>query len=639
MSKTLRRLAATSAAAVALTGLAVPLAPAPALAYPAMEIEYFLSDADGDGTYGLWVRTTPAGAATKVVENGSVNLSDLSVSQDGSRIAYLQTTLNASGNPVRDQVVVRDISNRLVRVVSDVLETNTTGNSSPALSSDGNTVVWTSGGPNSTPSILKAATGAGSAAVTRSGFFDPVFLDSTTLLAQDAASGAFKTFPVSGNTTPQAVALDGNTAFDVAVSADHTQLAWAVDTTGGGATPTADIQVASLTLTNGAATLGSPVTVATGMANLTPAFSRNGNTVYFTKFDASTATPGPGDIYSTPAAGPSSSAAVTTATTGDENDVVIGTSDDGTAPGGATAKPAVLNGTSATLSWTLPTDPDLSGVSVVRMQGSTVQKTVYVPAPVTAFADSGLTLGSTYTYAITAVDRSGNTAAAASRQLTALKAAPTVADPTSTTSAKAAFPVSFAAVAPSTAKFYVDYLPVGTSTYKHWVTGAAGRVRTFGVAGTTNVATTTSVPGTNYTLRVMIKDAYGNASPWVYNPRAVVPFDQTKATLVGGTTVSSAAAYLSKYYRMATTRSYAKVTLTGNRLQIVGWKCSTCGSFDVYDGSTRVATVSSYATSTKVRTVLYTRTYTRVGTHTFTIRPRGTAGHPNVVLDGFAMRR
>jgi hypothetical protein len=37
--------------------------------------------------------------------------------------------------------------------------------------------------------------------------------------------------------------------------------------------------------------------------------------------------------------------------------------------------------------------------------------------------------------------------------------------------------------------------------------------------------------------------------------------------------------------------------------------------------------------------VLFTRTYSRVGTHTFTIRPRATSGRPNVILDGFAMRR
>jgi hypothetical protein len=84
----------------------------------------------------------------------------------------------------------------------------------------------------------------------------------------------------------------------------------------------------------------------------------------------------------------------------------------------------------------------------------------------------------------------------------------------------------------------------------------------------------------------------------------------------------------------------AKVTLFGNRLQIVGIKCSSCGSFDVYDGSTRIATVSSYKSGTSVyRTVLFTKSYGSFGTHTFTVRPKPVAGRPNVMIDGFAMRR
>ncbi|MDP9183812.1 MAG: hypothetical protein M3P04_13670, partial [Actinomycetota bacterium] len=134
-------------------------------------------------------------------------------------------------------------------------------------------------------------------------------------------------------------------------------------------------------------------------------------------------------------------------------------------------------------------------------------------------------------------------------------------------------------------------------------------------------------------------DEFGNSSAFTASDKAVVPFDQSKATFVGGGAVASSAAYLGSYKRMTTTAQYARVSLVGNRLQVVGWKCSSCGSFAIYDGATKIGTVNSYSATLTPRVTLFTKTYTTSATHTFTIRPLGTVGHPGVVLDGFAMRR
>jgi hypothetical protein len=90
---------------------------------------------------------------------------------------------------------------------------------------------------------------------------------------------------------------------------------------------------------------------------------------------------------------------------------------------------------------------------------------------------------------------------------------------------------------------------------------------------------------------------------------------------------------------MTSTSAYARFSLIGNRLQVIGFRCSSCGSFAVYDGATKIATVSTYSSTTVARAVLFTKTYTRSMKRTFTIRPLGTSGHPAVALDGFAMRR
>lgn len=145
--------------------------------------------------------------------------------------------------------------------------------------------------------------------------------------------------------------------------------------------------------------------------------------------------------------------------------------------------------------------------------------------------------------------------------------------------------------------------------------------------------------GGTYRFQLVAMDAFGNSTPYVGSAKAVVPFDQTKATLYGGANVTSAGAYLGSVRRLSATSHYARVSLVGNKLMVIGWRCTTCGKVAIYDGSTRIATVDTYAASTQRRVVLFSRTYSASATHTFTLRPLATAGRPYVWLDGFAMQR
>lgn len=630
------RRTAVATVATVVAGLSlVPLTATPAsAAVGPVEKAFVIADTDGDGFYGLHARTTPNGTLTKVFELDTLDVSDLTSSADGSRIAYIQDTYNSLGDQVREQVVVRDVSSRQVRVVEDIPASDTTFDFRPVLSPDGNTVMWTRLGLTPTSVSLttrKAVVGAGAATQFANGYSVAAFASSTTVLAQNL-SGTIVSIPAAGG-SPAATSGFPVDADGITVSVDGTHVAWALDQSTSSA-DIAQIQVATLT-TGGTVTAGAPTSLTSTLNNREPAFSRDGTTVYFVRNNG---TGGNGDVWSAPAdAG--TPAAVVVATAADDADVAIATTDDGTLPGDATAGTATLMGTSALVRWTLPADADLSGVIVKRSLGATLQKAFYVPAPLTSAVDSGLVLGSTYTYTFTSIDRSGNLAATpATHQLTAVKAGAIFADPTSNTSTKTWFPVRFAAGSvPSSVHFTVSYLRPFVGTYSTWVTDQPGATRFFGTPATATQAATTSVAGGNYRFRVVATDSFGNTSSVAVSGWAVVPYDQTKASYSGGVTNTISSAYLGSYRVLKTPATYARISFTGLRLQIVGSRCASCGVFDVYVGTTRIGTVDTYRSSTLQRSVLFTKSFGS-GTKVVTIVPRGTAGRPNVILDGFGIR-
>jgi hypothetical protein len=628
-----RRAASATALTLASCALTLPFA-APARATAPAERIWTIVDSDGDGSYGLNA-TNPT---SKVDESLTSEVTDLSSSADGTRVIYSRQS--DSGQTI----VVRDMSGRYVRTVSSLPSTSTSFDIQPVLSPDGKTAVWTRitmGASSFSFSVLKVAVASGSPTTLVANRGVLAFLDNGTLLTQSMTNGTYAATTLTGSTETVSGNLPtGADQFMVSPLGD--KIAWYEDTTPDASdVSTGDVKVASLTDNGGSWTVGSATTLSGALDNEQPAFSRDGLSLRWVQYDGNV---GPGDVISRPVDASAPAAPLGT-TADDELDVAVtaAPSDDVTAPGAATATPFTLNGTTPVIRWTPPADADLSGVLITRrLHGSATKQIdrLYVPAPLASYTDKNLVLGQTYDYTLETVDRAGKIGPAVSRSLTAIKPGPVFGVPTSAKSTKTTFPVAFAAGALSTTKLWVDFVPAGGTTWQHWVNGVTGPIRTFGVAGTTGVASTTATAGQSYGFHVKAQDAYGNTSAFVNGTdKAVVPYDQTKASLYGGTTVASTSAYLGSYRRLTTSSQYAKVTLVGNRLQVVGWKCSGCGSFAIYDGATKVATVSTYSASTIARTVLYTRSYSASGTHTFTIKPVGTAGHPAVLLDGFAMRR
>jgi hypothetical protein len=623
-------LALTAVAAAAL----VPLSAAAAGAsVTGTELSVYTADSDADGLYGVYARTAAGALSVLVPEAATTDATGLAVTRDGSRFAYVEDTYDAAQDLVRERLVVRDISTRLIRV-AEVLTGAADLVQDVALSPDGQTLAWTRAHRDDsgvTSQLLRTAVAGGDATVVTGGdgLVEPAFLDGGTLVARGPSGPV--TLPVEGG-TPTALAGAPARARDFAVSADGAAVAWALDTGAPNMADTStDLQVADLVLTP-VAGVSDVRTRASGLANESPAWSLDGLTVHFVR---SSGTPtSEGDLWSVPAEGSATARAVATTGGVDEDRVGPGLRESA-APAGAGAVPAVLSGTSATVRWSLPADPSLTGVSITRSApGTPTTAQVFVPAPLTSYVDTGLVVGKTYSYAITTLDRSDNPGPGATRRLVATRAGASIADPTSSASAAAPFRVTFAPAATVT----VDYRVNGAGPFVQWLRRQPARPRVFGTPSG-GAAATRSTPGNSYSFRLQAFDAYGNATPSTAGGTAVVPFDESRATFTGSTSAGHASdRWLGTVRALDAAGAAARLTVRGNRFQLVGERCPSCGVVDVYIEGRRVAGVDTRASSRQPRRVLVTRALGS-GDHVVVVRARGTAGRPRVVVDGFAVRR
>jgi hypothetical protein len=157
------------------------------------------------------------------------------------------------------------------------------------------------------------------------------------------------------------------------------------------------------------------------------------------------------------------------------------------------------------------------------------------------------------------------------------------------------------------------------------------------VTGST-VTMTTAARGYTYCFSVRSRDRAGNISAWTTQRCAAIPLDDRSLTAGTGWSRRTGSAYYAGTYTVAT-RAAIALTRTGvraRRVALVATTCATCGTVDLYLGSTRIERVSLRSTTTRRKVVLGGLTFTRLRQGTLTIRTISTG---RVEIDGLVVWR
>jgi hypothetical protein len=83
--------------------------------------------------------------------------------------------------------------------------------------------------------------------------------------------------------------------------------------------------------------------------------------------------------------------------------------------------------------------------------------------------------------------------------------------------------------------------------------------------------------------------------------------------------------------------STGSITFTGRAIGIVAPRGPGRGKADVLVDGVRVATIDTRAATFRSRVIVFERAWSQAGTHTVTLRVRGTDGRPTVSLDAFVV--
>ena len=150
----------------------------------------------------------------------------------------------------------------------------------------------------------------------------------------------------------------------------------------------------------------------------------------------------------------------------------------------------------------------------------------------------------------------------------------------------------------------------------------------------------TMAPGYEYCLSVRARDTVGNVSAWSSERCTAMPLDDRAMvrTTAGWSQVASVGTYANTT-TVTTSRgaALARPSAQGRRFAVVATTCPTCGSLDVFLGSTRIGSVSLVAPTTRVRQVLFLPVQASVRAGTVTLRTTSTGRR--VTVDALLVRK
>jgi hypothetical protein len=172
----------------------------------------------------------------------------------------------------------------------------------------------------------------------------------------------------------------------------------------------------------------------------------------------------------------------------------------------------------------------------------------------------------------------------------------------------------------------------------------AGTWSSVGLVSPLSTSAAVSLPiGVATEFRVRARDSAGVTGDWTTGPsRTALAYQESSSlvTYTSGWATTTAAADWAGHVRAARiARRSATFTFTGLAIALVAPRGPTEGSARIAVDGVVVKTVSLYARSTLARQVVFVRAFGSSGRHRLTITVVGTAGHPEVDIDGFAVLR
>jgi hypothetical protein len=172
--------------------------------------------------------------------------------------------------------------------------------------------------------------------------------------------------------------------------------------------------------------------------------------------------------------------------------------------------------------------------------------------------------------------------------------------------------------------------------------GSAGWTTVASAAPTGKLAQTLTI-GTGYRFGIAGRDRVGNVGPQADSPSvtAVLLQDGTSLARYAGTwsTVSSSSASNGRLHRSTRAGASVEFRTTLRAVAVVARKHASNGQAKVYVDGTYVQTINLYRSSTQSRTVVFNKSWPTNAVHTVKLVVVGTAGHPGVDIDAFAILR